>query len=323
VQISIALCTYNGARFLEEQLASLVSQNRRPDELVVCDDCSTDSTVALLRKFATDAPFPVHIHENQIRLGSTKNFERAISLCQGEVIALCDQDDIWVKDKLSFTEQCFVDNPNVGLVFTDASIVDEKENPLGYNLWASLEFDHASQAKIKSPAAFELLSQREIVTGATMSFRTKFRDLILPIPEDTSLIHDGWIALIISLAGSLDFIDRPLIKYRQHDTQQIGASRKEPSEIANGIRERAKRRTSFTGHIKKLEAVRERMVAKKDRYEFKMEKEIDHQLKHMYTRVSISQRRLNGIPAAIRELFAGRYHRYSSGFYSLIKDLVQ
>ena len=322
MQISIALCTYNGARFLEEQLASLVSQNRRPDELVVCDDCSTDSTVALLRKFATDAPFPVHIHENSIRLGSTKNFERAISLCQGEVIALCDQDDIWVKDKLSFTEQCFVDNPNVGLVFTDASIVDEKENPLGYNLWASLEFDHASQAKIKSPAAFELLSQREIVTGATMSFRTKFRDLILPIPEDTALIHDGWIALIISMAGSLDFIDRPLIKYRQHDTQQIGASLKEPTEIANGIRERAKRRTSFAGHIKKLEAVRERMVAKKDRYEFKMEREIDQQLKHMYTRVSISQRRLNGIPAAIRELFAGRYHRYSSGFYSLIKDLV-
>ena len=323
MQISIALCTYNGARFLKEQLTSLVSQNRQPDELVVCDDHSTDSTVALLREFATEAPFPVHIHENPIRLGSTKNFEQAISLCQGEVIALCDQDDIWAKDKLSFMEQCFLNNPNVSLVFTDASIVDEKENPLGYNLWATLEFDQASQAKIKSSAAFELLIQREIVTGATMSFRTKFRDLILPIPVDIPLIHDGWIALIISLTGSLDLIDRPLIKYRQHVMQQIGASRKESTKTATGIRERAKRRTSFTEHIRKLEAVRERMITKKDRYEFKMEREIDQQLKHMYTRVSISQRKLNGIPAAIRELFAGRYHRYSSGFYSLIKDLVQ
>jgi len=323
VQISIALCTYNGARFLKEQLASLVSQKRQPDELVVCDDHSTDSTVALLREFAIDAPFPVHIHENPIRLGSTKNFEQAISLCQGDVISLCDQDDIWAKDKLSFTEQCFLDNTNDSLVFTDASIVDEKENPLGYNLWATLEFDEASQAKIKSSAAFELLIQREIVTGATMSFRTKFRDLILPIPVDIPLIHDGWIALIISLTGSLDLIDRPLIKYRQHVMQQIGASRKEPTKTATGIRERAKRRISFTEHIRKLEAVRERMITKKDRYEFKMEREIDQQLKHMYTRVSISQHKLNGIPAAIRELFAGRYHRYSSGFYSLIKDLVQ
>ena len=323
MQISIALCTYNGARFLKEQLASLVSQKRQPDELVVCDDHSTDSTVALLREFAIDAPFPVHIHENPIRLGSTKNFEQAISLCQGEVISLCDQDDIWAEDKLSFTEQCFLDNTNVSLVFTDASIVDEKENPLGYNLWATLEFDEASQAKIKSSAAFELLIQREIVTGATMSFRTKFRDLILPIPVDIPLIHDGWIALIISLTGSLDLIDRPLIKYRQHVMQQIGASRKEPTKTATGIRERAKRRISFTEHIRKLEAVRERMITKKDRYEFKMEREIDQQLKHMYTRVSISQHKLNGIPAAIRELFAGRYHRYSSGFYSLIKDLVQ
>lgn len=322
MQISIALCTYNGTRFLEAQLASLVSQNRRPDELVVCDDNSTDSSVALIREFATDAPFRVQIYENPTRLGSTKNFERAISLCKGDVIALCDQDDIWNNEKLSLTEGHFLDNPNVGLVFTDASIVDEKESPLGYNLWETLEFDRASQARIKSSAAFNILVQRPLVTGATMAFRSKFRDLVLPIPEDISLIHDAWIALMISLVASLDLIDRPLIKYRQHGTQQIGASHKEPRVIESGILQRAKRRTTFAEHIKRLEAVRERISACRQ-YEFEMETQVDQQLKHMCTRVAISQRKVSSIPAAFKELFAGRYHRYSSGFYSLVKDLVQ
>ena len=322
MHISIALCTYNGARFLEGQLTSLVSQNRRPDEVVICDDCSTDSTISLLRAFATNAPFPVFLHENSTRLGSTKNFERSISLCRGDVIALCDQDDIWEKNKLSLTEDCFRNNPNAGLVFTDALIVDENANPLGYNLWQTLGLDGASQARIKSPAAFDILIQRPLVTGATMAFRSKFRDLVLPIPEDISLIHDAWIALMISLVASLDPIDRPLVKYRQHATQQIGASPKEPGVIATGIVERAKRRISFAEHIKKLEAVRERISASRQ-YEFQMETQIDQQFKHLCTRVAISQSKLSSIPAAFKELFAGRYHRYSSGFYSLIKDLVQ
>ena len=317
------MCTYNGVRFLDDQLASLVSQSRQPDEIVVCDDCSTDSSAALIREFAATTPFPVYIHENTTRLGSTKNFERAISLCQGDVIALCDQDDIWDVDKLSLTEKCFLENPNLGMVFTDATIVDDKGNPLGYNLWATLEFDKALQAGIKSPAAFGILSQQQLVTGATMAFRTKFRELVLPIPTDLPLIHDGWIALMISLAGSVDLIDRPLIKYRQHDTQQLGAPQKDPSEVANGILERAKRRNSFAEEIKKLEAVRERVLANKDRYEFRFEADLDDRLKHMRNRVAISQKKLSGIPAAFRELFAGRYHRYSSGFYSLVKDLVQ
>jgi glycosyltransferase involved in cell wall biosynthesis len=317
------MCTYNGVRFLDDQLASLVSQSRQPDEIVVCDDCSTDSSVSLVREFAAGAPFPVYIHENTTRLGSTKNFERAIGLCQGDVIALCDQDDIWDADKLSLTEKCFLENPNVSLVFTDADVVDENANPLGYKLWATLKFDNVLQARIMSPSAVEVLSRHQLVTGATMAFRAEFRDLVLPIPQDIPLIHDGWIALMISLAGSVGIIDRALIKYRQHDTQQLGAPQKDPTEVATGILERAKRRNSFAEEIRKLEAVRERVLANKDRYEFKFEADLDHRLEHMRSRVEISKRKLSRIPVAFGELFAGRYHRYSSGFYSLLKDLVQ
>jgi hypothetical protein len=315
------MCTYNGVRFLDDQLASLASQSRQPDELVVCDDCSSDSSAALLREFAAAAPFPVYIHENSVRLGSTKNFERAISLCQGDIIALCDQDDLWNTEKLRLTEQCFLENSDVGMVFTDAEIVDEKANPLGNKLWATLEFDATLQARIKSPAAFEILSQKQLVTGATMAFRTEFRDLVLPIPTDISLIHDGWIAMMISLAASLDIIDRPMIRYRQHDKQQLGAPQKNPVNEQTGILERAKRQNPFASEIKKLEEARKRVTSCTGRYEFKMVPDLDQRLEHMRKRVYISQRKLTQIPSAFGELVAGRYHRYSNGFYSFAKDL--
>src|SRR6476660_4138279 len=169
MRISIAMCTYNGVRFLDEQLASLASQYRKPDELVVCDDCSTDATIATLERFADRAPFPVHIHKNTVRLGSTKNFERAISLCQGDIISLCDQDDIWDEQKLGLSEECFLKNPHVQLVFTDAQVVDETASPLGYNLWSTLKFDPPIQRRMKSTGAFAILSEKQIVTGATMA----------------------------------------------------------------------------------------------------------------------------------------------------------
>ena len=95
MKISIAMCTYNGAEFLPAQLQSILTQSRPPDEIIICDDRSTDDTQALLKKFATESPIPIAVHINDHNLGSVKNFERTISLCTGDVIALSDQDDVW------------------------------------------------------------------------------------------------------------------------------------------------------------------------------------------------------------------------------------
>jgi len=99
--VSVALCTYNGAAYLGEQLDSIVAQSRPPDELVVCDDGSTDGTVGLLQAFVPEAPFPVRLYRNERNRGFAKNFERAISLCTGDFIALSDQDDVWKPEKLA------------------------------------------------------------------------------------------------------------------------------------------------------------------------------------------------------------------------------
>src|ERR1700760_1987549 len=116
-KISVALCTYNGERFLGRQLASIQQQTRLPDELVACDDCSTDRTLEILNDFAAAAGFPVNIIRNEEKLGVAANFERAIRLCQGSLIALCDQDDIWYPSRLERSEEEFVAHPDVGLVF--------------------------------------------------------------------------------------------------------------------------------------------------------------------------------------------------------------
>src|SRR5216683_3439034 len=114
------MCTYNGARFLLHQLESIAAQTRLPNELVVCDDRSADESLEIVRSFAKRAPFPVRLEINEKNLGSTKNFEKAIGLCQGEIIALADQDDVWKPRKLAVLEKTLEEHPEAGYVFSDA-----------------------------------------------------------------------------------------------------------------------------------------------------------------------------------------------------------
>ncbi|HEY2971172.1 MAG TPA: glycosyltransferase, partial [Pyrinomonadaceae bacterium] len=111
MKISVAMCTYNGAPYLREQLNSIAAQTRPPDELVVCDDVSADLTCEIVTSFAASVHFPVRLYVNEQNLGSTKNFERAIGLCEGDIIARSDQDDVWLPEKLRRIEDCLQRNP--------------------------------------------------------------------------------------------------------------------------------------------------------------------------------------------------------------------
>src|SRR5574341_2231095 len=152
-RLSVAMCTYNGARFLSTQLESLARQERLPDELVVCDDLSTDATRQVVSAFAAEAPLPVRFVANETNLGSTKNFEKAIGLCSGELIALSDQDDVWDPRKLRLLEQRFTEEPDLGFVFSDAEMVDQDLRPLGYTLWQSVRFGVREQKACKGGRA--------------------------------------------------------------------------------------------------------------------------------------------------------------------------
>jgi len=222
-RISIALCTYNGARFLGEQLESYLTQTRLPDEIVVCDDGSTDGTPEILARFAARAPFQVHIERNPNRLGSTKNFEKAIGRCTGDLIATSDQDDLWLPEKLALSEAAFDIEPARGLVFSNADVVDEALHPLGHTMWESINLGTLARWRVRRDHAFEVLLRQWLVTGATMTFRASYLPLLLPIPANW--IHDGWIAFMIGAVAPVGLIDASTVLYRQHASQQIGGKK--------------------------------------------------------------------------------------------------
>jgi hypothetical protein len=217
------MCTYNGALYLREQLDSLAAQTRLPDELVVCDDGSTDRTLAILDGFAAAAPFPVRIHINRRRLGTPKNFERAIGLTTGGIIALADQDDAWYPDKLKRLERELARSKRIGLVFSDADVVDDRLRPAGYRLWQALRAFERNRCLIVRGRLFEALVRANLVTGCTAAFRSDYKDLVIPVP--TSCAHDSWAALVIAAVAEVALVDEPLLAHRQHAANQSGLAR--------------------------------------------------------------------------------------------------
>jgi glycosyltransferase involved in cell wall biosynthesis len=329
MKISVAMCTYNGARYLREQLESVAAQERTPDELLVCDDRSTDSTPEIVRQFAASAPFAVRLQVNERNLGSTKNFEHAIRLCAGDIIVLSDQDDVWSHRKLRLIEERFAAEPGAGLVFTDAEVVDETLSPLGYSLWQSVGFDQAQRRLVQRGRALDVLLPGWTVTGATMAFRASFRDLVLDIPEDLALIHDGWIALMIASVAGVSFIEEPLIKYRQHSQQQIGARerrRDAGGPAAKGleeVREALRRANSYDDMIEIGERARRRLSERREAYDgHGALARLDARLTHLRARARLPEGKLSRARCVLRELLSRRYHLYSNGVYSAVKDLL-
>jgi glycosyltransferase involved in cell wall biosynthesis len=314
LSLSIALATYNGERYLGEQLQSIASQTRLPDELMISDDASTDATQAIVKSFAQRAPFPVRIIKNSERLGSTGNFERAIRLCSGDIIFLCDQDDIWYPNKIALIEEHFINNPDVGAVFTDADVVDENLCMFGQQLWTTLKFNPKEQAQIAASDALGVLLRHPVVTGATMAFRSAYRDLVLPLPDTW---HDAWISLLIGTTSYLDALPIPLIAYRQHSANQIGVRRN---------RHRGKSCAAVHGpRILLYGTARSRLLEFANRFPVGKQQihRLDETLLFLRARAALPETRWRRLPGALHELMTSRYHRYAHGMKSFFKDLMR
>lgn len=328
MKISVAMCTYNGARYLRDQLDSIATQTRPPDEIVICDDQSSDQTAEIVNGFASSAPFPVRLYINEQNLGSTKNFERAIGLSEGDIIALSDQDDVWLPEKLRQIEECFERELALGLVFSDAQVVDEHLQPMGFQLWESVGFDRDQRRLVRDGRVLDVLLPGWTVTGATMAFSAKFKDLVLDIPTDLPLIHDGWIALLIGSVASVSFIEEPLIKYRQHVNQQIGAGEKkevvEGPVGLDGAREALQRTNSYDDMIRIGTRAHQRLTEHRGVYQSDDAlTRLADRIIHLSTRARLPEQTLSRFGCVARELLTGRYHRYARGFFSAAKDLMR
>lgn len=314
-QLSIALASYNGERYISEQLDSIMRQTRLPDELVISDDASVDATQEIIADFIRHAPFPVRVQANNERLGSTRNFEMAIRACRGEIIFLCDQDDVWYPEKIAVIEACFIDNPSVGIVFSDADAVDENLNPLGLRLWKAVRFSLRDQAQVAALDAFSVLLKRYIVTGATMAFRSTYRDLVLPFSE--MWIHDAWIAMLIGATSDAAALPIPLIAYRQHSGNQIGIRRVKNRGITCAA--------LYGPQVLRYEAALARLLECTDRFPKNAYNahRLNEALTFLRVRAALPEARWRRLPEALRELVLLNYHRYAYGWRSFRRDLLR
>jgi glycosyltransferase involved in cell wall biosynthesis len=221
--ISVAMCTYNGATYLPKQLESIANQIVGVDELVVCDDGSKDNTLEVLKAFAEKSPFPVIVHSNPVNLGSTKNFEKCLSLCKGDIIFLSDQDDLWREDKVQKHLAHYDKHPEMDGIFSDAMIINDDSISQNRTIWEEIEFNATLQKKWLDGGGHEILFHGFVVTGATLSLRKSCLERLMPFPTHISaLIHDAWIAIVLCLQESLAFIPETLVFYRVHNGQQVG-----------------------------------------------------------------------------------------------------
>ncbi|MGH9872607.1 MAG: glycosyltransferase family 2 protein [Pyrinomonadaceae bacterium] len=323
MKISVAMCTYNGARYLREQLESIAVQTHPPHELIVVDDGSNDESVTIVESFAESVPFPVDVHVNAANLGSTKSFERAISSCAGDLIALCDQDDVWLADKLARFAVEFARAPEVGLVFSDAEVVDEDLSPAGYTLWEKLKFGREERERLQHGKGFDSLLQGATVTGATAAFRTCFNSLVLPIPAELPLIHDAWIAVLVAAVSRVLPIPERLVKYRRHASQQVGAlERQGPS--SGSVHQALERENPYAEMLAIARAVLGRLRERQAQFDSSnVLAGLEAKIAHVSARSGLPNGRLPRAPVVFRELVTGRYHRYSSGFSSAAKDLLR
>jgi glycosyltransferase involved in cell wall biosynthesis len=200
--VSVAMATYNGGAYLRDQLESIASQRRPPDELVVSDDGSSDETLTILREFASVATFQVNLFRQPTKLGYPQNFSAALRRCGGDIVFLCDQDDVWLPEKIFRLVDCFNHNPRAVLVMHDLEICRADLSTVG-------------QTKI-GRIAKDGDVQREYVTGAAMAIRGGFLNLCLPVPDLPGITHDTWLNRCALAVGGKVVMREALTRFRRH-----------------------------------------------------------------------------------------------------------
>ncbi len=247
--VSVAMTTFNGETYLEEQLDSLLAQRLLPAELVVGDDGSEDGTLVILERFARRAPFPVLIHRNACRLGFRTNFIRTAERCRSELISFCDQDDIWHENNLLKVSACFED-PDVLLTFHNARIVDRRRGPIS-----------TFYADPPAPGRAPRLTLPAWTTG--YGFTQTFRRSLLPATalwhkvqdyfrKDTEMGHGVFFFLLATGLGSVCYINEELAEYRIHGRNTMGTGKRTRPSFQERWQYRLENRAETYRHLSRI-----------------------------------------------------------------------
>jgi glycosyltransferase involved in cell wall biosynthesis len=326
LRVSVALCTHNGQSFIGDQIRSILRQSYRPFELVISDDASTDSTLAiaenLTRSWNLERPddfIRVRIIRNDPPLGVAKNFEGALRATTGELVALCDQDDVWHDDKLAIMVPEFDRRPDLLLLHSDAVLVDENSEALAKTLFETLDVTEAQIAAVAEGGAFQVLLRRNLVTGATVVLRRSLVAHATPFPVEW--LHDEWLAMIAAIVGKVDIVRAQTIDYRLHGNNQVGASTLTLSgRISRMTTPRGPRNARL---LDRANALVTRILALDWPVPSSTLELVEAKAAHEKMRSSLPASRIRRVPAVLTEARTGSYSRFGGGLQDIVRDLVQ
>ncbi len=315
-QFSVALCTYNGARFLSAQLDSILAQTLQPAEIVVRDDGSTDQTLEILKAYQakTAGSLRFRILPSYGNLGVAGNFMTCARACTAEYINFADQDDIWHPDRLEKFAQAFQTYPDAVAILSDGRIVDDTLKPTGQSLWLSHYFYPQEQNWIQQGKAEKVLSRHVFVTGSALAVRRNWFDCVPhPTPE---FYHDEWLGWF---AGSnLRLLPEATYDYRQHTAQQTG--------IHTTLKAKWEHLKQSQRHSREL---LERDVNRFPELSVELGKAglpirssiVRNKLDFILWRLNLPRNFLLRLIKVSYKFLAGDYHRFAIAHRSVIKDL--
>lgn len=324
--ISAALCTYNGARFIREQVRSICLQTHPPVEIVLSDDGSTDDCVAVAREAwrACHLETPgldirLEVLQNVRALGVTRNFQRAVSACRAPLIALSDQDDVWDADRLEAMSRIFSARDDLLLLHSDARLIDEGGRDLGRSLFGALGVRASEISSIHEGRAFDVLLRRNLATGATIVFRKELLQRALPFPDEW--LHDEWLAVMASITGGVDVLEEATIGYRQHAANQVGAPQ-------SSVRRLMRKLWTARGDVHERRAAKARVLCDRIAAEASptiapLQRKANEKLNHEVARAALPERRLARVGPVLEELTRGGYARFGYGMRGAIRDLLE
>jgi glycosyltransferase involved in cell wall biosynthesis len=318
--LSVVMATFNGEAFIEAQLDSILCQTRLPDEIVICDDGSTDDTLAIVKRMKAQAPSSVswQVVSNKTSLGVAGNFSHAATLATCDLIALADQDDWWVPGKLRTLEET-LNAQDAILVHSDAELVDEAGNLLGMSVTDSLRMTSGERRGLIAGRGLAQLVRRNLVTGHTVLMRRGVVDLAGDIPP--GWLHDEWWALIAAAHGRVVLCPQILGHYRQHEINQVGATRSGLARLMERFGEpqddfRARHRTRHDGLLAFLEKHESSLPTSSTRL-------LRGRIAHYAWQATLPASRLLRVGPVLWRVVTGNYHRYRRGIFDALRDLMQ
>lgn len=320
--VSVVICSYNGARFIDAQIASILAQSVLPGEIVLVDDASTDATFAQGERALTAAAVPLRLLRQPRNVGYVANFQFALAQARGDIVFLCDQDDVWFPHKIETMLACLDADADVVLAYSDAVLADEALAPLPGTLFDALGLSQEERAATTSEALFGVLLRRNIVTGACTAVRRRL--IVAAGSVEPGFAHDEWLALIACTVGRVRRLDQPLLAYRQHGGNQIGVPTSMAARLKRFLDPGRSDRHAAAARLRRLRARLEaQRSAGAGRVDLEsMLSELAASSAFAETRSAMPAPRLLRAVSVGRGLAGGGYARYARGLKTAVRDLI-